>query len=91
MKPVLAFVRRLTVNPAGTGMADAQPVYDAGFREEGLFGVISVMALYDFMNRILEGAGIKHHVRVTDMTNEMRRKHRYTHLWKMISKGTGAT
>lgn len=89
MKPVLAFVRRLTVDPAGTGMPDAQAVYDAGFSEEGLFDVISVTALYNFMNRILEGAGIKRHVRVTEMTDEMRRRYRYTHLWKTISKGSG--
>lgn len=86
MKPVLAFVRRLTVDPAGTGMADAQAVYDAGFSEEGLFDVISVAALYNFMNRLLEGAGIKRHVRVIDMTDEMRRSYRYTHLWKTIFK-----
>ncbi|TFL17510.1 carboxymuconolactone decarboxylase family protein [Jannaschia formosa] len=91
MKPVLAFVRRLTVDPAGTGPADAQAVYDAGFSEEGLFDVISVTALYNFMNRILEGAGIKRHVRVMEMTDEMRRKYRYTHLWKTISKGQEGT
>lgn len=88
MRPVLAFVRRLTVDPAGTGMADAQAVYDAGFSEEGLFDVISVTALYNFMNRLLEGAGIKRHVRTMDMTDEMRRRYRYTHLWKTISKGS---
>jgi len=91
MRPVLRFVRRLTVDPAGTGEADAQAVYDAGFTEEGLFDIISVAALYNFMNRILEGAGIKRHVRVTDMTDEMRRKYRYTHLWKVISKGPPQT
>ncbi|MBC7156521.1 MAG: hypothetical protein H5U20_03280, partial [Rhodobacteraceae bacterium] len=46
-----------------------------------------VTALYNFMNRMLEGAGIKKHVRVGDMTDEMRRRYRYTHLWKTISKG----
>lgn len=57
-----------------------------GFSEEGLFDIISVTALYNFMNRILEGAGIKKHVRVMKMTDEMRRRYRYTHLWKTISK-----
>ncbi len=41
MRPVLAYARRLTVDPAGVGMADAQAVYDAGFSEEGLFDIIS--------------------------------------------------
>lgn len=87
LRPVLSFVRRLTIDPAGTGQADAQAIYDAGFSESGLFDIISVTALYNFMNRILEGAGIKRHVRVMYMTDEMRRKYRYTHLWKTISKG----
>lgn len=86
MGPVLAYARRLTVDPAGVGMSDAQGVYDAGFSEEGLFDIISVTSLYNFMNRILEGIGIMKHVRVTEMTDEFRRKYRYTHLWKAISK-----
>lgn len=89
MRPVLAFVHRLTVDPSGVDEPAAQAVYEAGFSEEGLFDIISVTALYNFMNRLLEGAGIKKHVRTMDMTDEMRRKYRYTHLWKTISKGAG--
>lgn len=83
-KPVLSYVRRLTKDPAGMTEADAKAVYDVGYSEDALFDIISVTALYNFMNRILEGAGIKKHVRVMEMTDEMRRKYRYTHLWKMI-------
>ena len=86
LRPALAYARRLTVDPQGVGPADAQAVYDAGYSEEGLFDIISVTALYNFMNRILEGAGIKKHVRVHNMSDEMRRKFKYTHLWKIISK-----
>ena len=85
-KPVLSYVRRLTRDPAGMTQADADAIYDAGYSEDALFDIISVTALYNFMNRILEGAGIKKHVRVMEMSDEMRRKYRYTHLWKMISK-----
>lgn len=85
LRPVLGFVRRLMVDPAGVDAQAAQAVYDAGFSEEGLFDIISVTAPYNFMNRILEGAGIKKHVRVTQMTDEARRNYRYTHLWKTIS------
>jgi len=87
MRAVLRYARRLTMDPAGVDSADAQAVYDAGFSEAGLFDIISVTALYNFMNRILEGAGIKRHVRVGNMTDEARRKYRYTHLWKVISPG----
>lgn len=45
MKPVLAFARVLTRDPAGTCVPDAQAVQDAGSSEEGLFDVVSVTAL----------------------------------------------
>lgn len=87
LRPVLASVRRLTVDQAGAGLGNGDAIYEAGFTEEGLFDIISVTALYNFMNRVLEGAGIKRHVGVMDMTDEKRRKYNYTHLWKTISKG----
>jgi uncharacterized peroxidase-related enzyme len=47
MRPILAFARRLTVDPAGCTVTDARAIYDAD--------VISGVALYNFMNRILDG------------------------------------
>jgi len=85
LKPVLDYVRRLTTDPASVAETDVQPIYEAGYSEDALFDIISVTALYNFMNRILEGSGIKKHVRVLDMSDEMRRKHRYKNLWKMIA------
>ena len=86
MLPVLAFARKLTLEPSTVAMADAQTVYDAGFSEEGLFDILSVTALYNFMNRMLEGAGIKQHKTQVKMSDEMRRKFRYTNLWRMVSR-----
>lgn len=86
MLPVLAFARKLTLEPSTVAMADAQAVYDAGFSEEGLFDILSVTALYNFMNRMLEGAGIKQHKTQVKMSDEMRRKFRYTNLWRMVSR-----
>ena len=54
MTLAFGFVRRLTVDSHVTGMADAQSVHGAGFREAGLFDVISVAGHYSFMTRILE-------------------------------------
>jgi len=86
MLPVLAFARKLTLTPSAVSMADAQAVYDAGFSEEGLFDILSVTALYNFMNRMLEGAGIKHHKTKLQMSDEMRRKFRYTNLWRLFTR-----
>lgn len=59
MKPILAYVGKLTRSPSRMVAADAQAVYDAGWDEQSLFDAISVCALFNFMNRIVEGAGIK--------------------------------
>lgn len=58
LKPVLAFVRKLTLTPARMVSADADAVYAAGWREEALFDAIQVAALFNLMNRIVHGTGI---------------------------------
>lgn len=59
MKPLLAYVGKLTATPSRMVEADAASVYAAGWDEQALFDAISVCALFNFMNRIVEGSGIK--------------------------------
>ncbi len=60
LKPILAYVRKLTLTPAKiTTATDARAVYAAGWDERALFDAISVCALFNFMNRIVEGSGIR--------------------------------
>lgn len=59
IKPVLAYVRKLTLTPTRITGEDAKAVYDAGWDERTLFDAISVCALFNFMNRIVEGAGMR--------------------------------
>lgn len=58
MKPVLRYVRKLTETPSRIVPTDAAAVFDAGWREEALYDAIAICALYNYMNRIVEGAGI---------------------------------
>lgn len=59
LKPLLAYVRKLTLTPSMMSDRDAEPVYAAGWDEQALFDAVSVCALFNFMNRIIEGTGIK--------------------------------
>ena len=59
LKPLLAFVAKLTREPAKICGRDAAAVYAAGWSEEALFAAISVCALFNLMNRIVEGAGVR--------------------------------
>lgn len=59
MKPILVYVGKLTRTPALMTDRDADPVWAMGWTEEALFDAISICALFNFMNRIVEGSGIK--------------------------------
>lgn len=56
--PVLAYVRKLTETPSRVGDADAEAVYAAGWDERALHDAVAVCALFNFMNRIVEGTGV---------------------------------
>ncbi|MBW4709667.1 peroxidase-related enzyme [Roseobacter sp. YSTF-M11] len=58
LRPLLAYVRKLNTLPSRLTEADARAVYDAGWDEVALFEAVQVNALFNMMNRIVEGAGI---------------------------------
>ncbi|PHR91338.1 MAG: peroxidase [Robiginitomaculum sp.] len=58
MKPLLRYVKKLAILPSKLGPEDAQAVYDAGWGEDALYIAVQVCALFNFMNRIIEGTGV---------------------------------
>src|SRR6056297_1525197 len=58
LRPVLAYVARLNTLPSKLTQSDAQAVYDAGWSEAALYEAVQVCALFNMMNRIIEGTGI---------------------------------
>jgi len=59
MKPVLAFVKKLTSSPAGILQSDVDAIFDAGWDSEAFHHAVSVCALFNQYNRILDAYGIK--------------------------------
>ena len=59
MKVLLAFVKKLTLDPGRMTHVDAEEVFAAGWDEQALHDAVSVCALFNFMNRLVEGLGIK--------------------------------
>jgi len=57
LKPLLAFVRKLTLTPTDMGQADADAGFEAGWNEQALHDAIAVMARMSFMQRLVEGHG----------------------------------
>ena len=58
LKPLLKYVAKLKNLPPKLTDADAKAVYDAGWSERALFDAIQVAALFNYMNRIIEGTGV---------------------------------
>jgi uncharacterized peroxidase-related enzyme len=58
MKPLLRYVRKLTLTPARITPADAEAVLAAGFQEQALHDAVAVCGLFNMMNRLVEGLGI---------------------------------
>jgi uncharacterized peroxidase-related enzyme len=67
--PILAYVKKLTEAPSKLVDRDAETVFAAGWSEEALFDAIVVCALFNFMNRIVEGCGV---APAPDMMRELR-------------------
>lgn len=57
LKPVLAYAAKLATTPNRVSVGDAQAVYDAGWDERALYDTVVVCALFNFMNRLIEGTG----------------------------------
>jgi uncharacterized peroxidase-related enzyme len=59
LKPVLAYAGKLTRTPSRMTEADAEAVFAAGWDERALHDAVLVCALFNFMNRMVEGLGIR--------------------------------
>lgn len=59
LKPLLRYARKLTQEPSRMTMVDAQAVFDAGWNEAALHDAVLTICLFNFMNRLLAGHGVK--------------------------------
>ncbi len=59
LKPLLRYARKLTLEPSRMTEADAQQVFAAGWSEVALHDAVLTVCLFNFMNRLLEGHGVK--------------------------------
>ena len=59
MKPILRYAQKLTLTPSRMTPADADAVYAVGWDDSALHDAVCVCALFNFMNRMVEGLGIE--------------------------------
>lgn len=58
MKPVFCYVRKLTETPAKITETDVAAFFAAGWGDRALHDAVAVCALFNCMNRLVEGFGI---------------------------------
>jgi uncharacterized peroxidase-related enzyme len=68
LRPILTYVKKLTLTPTQITQEDADAVFAAGWDEKALHDVIAVTARMNFMCRIVEGHGF------TPMTPDVARQ-----------------
>lgn len=58
LRPLLAYAQKLNTLPSRLTERDAQAVLEAGWSEQALVELVQVCAMFNFMNRLIEGTGV---------------------------------
>ena len=59
LKPVLRYVKKLTESPAKMIQSDVDSSFAAGWDEDSFHFTVMICALFNMMNRIMDGYGVK--------------------------------
>jgi uncharacterized peroxidase-related enzyme len=59
LKPMLAYAKVLTLSPTRASQHHVDAIFAAGWNERDLHEAILTVCLFNFMNRLLEGHGVK--------------------------------
>jgi len=59
LQPILSYAEKLSRTPAQMEQADVDAILSAGWSEQTVEDVINIVSLFNQLNRILEGIGIK--------------------------------
>ncbi len=59
LKPLLRYLGKLTRAPSSVTAQDRELVYAAGWNKRALHDAVATCALFNFMNRLVEGMGVK--------------------------------
>jgi hypothetical protein len=59
LKPVLRYARKLTESPSRMVQADVDAILDVGWGEDEFHYTVMICGLFNLMNRIIDGYGVK--------------------------------
>ncbi len=87
MRPVLAFVRKLTLSPATITAADADAVFAAGWNDRALHDAVAICGLFNLMNRVVNGLGVKASEAYTRIAAQRLAQDGYAKLLELLPAG----
>ncbi|NUO72149.1 MAG: peroxidase-related enzyme [Frateuria sp.] len=89
LRPLLQYARKLTIEPARMTQRDADAVFAAGWGEAELHEAVLTICLFNFMNRLLEGHGVKGNAALYAARGQALRDEGYAPLLKLLAGGAG--
>jgi uncharacterized peroxidase-related enzyme len=89
MKSVLGYVGKLPLTPGRMIPGDAEAVFQAGWDERALHDAVSVCALFNLMNRLVDGLGIQAGEEYFKLAAERLAHHGYAGLLANAAAGAG--
>ena len=84
LKPLLLYIKQLTLEPAKMTQNLADAVFEAGWSEQALHDAVQVCSLFNFMNRLIEGHGVKGNSAQYLERGKALQKHGYDPLLKLL-------
>jgi hypothetical protein len=87
LRPVLVLARKLTLSPDSVTKAETDAVLAAGWNDAALYHAVAVTALFNFMNRLVEGLGIELEASYVGPASQRLAGSGYLPLLEMIKSG----
>lgn len=89
LRPLLQYARKLTLEPSRMTQRDADAVFAAGWAEAELHDAVLTVCLFNFMNRLLEGHGVKGNAALFATRGQALREEGYAPLLKALPGAEG--
>ena len=84
MRPVLAFVHKLTMSPAKITAKDVDEIYSAGWDDRAVHDATAICGLFNLMNRLVNGLGVEASESYTKLAGQRLADNGYAQLLKLL-------
>jgi uncharacterized peroxidase-related enzyme len=89
MRPVLNFAKKLTRHADGVTQSDVDAIFAVGWNETAVYHLVAVVALFNYMNRLVEGLGIELNPAYAQTAAKRLADHGYRPLIEMMRRPLG--